>query len=351
MNRQIQSRQAGEYRARGTLLRLWCAASIWRTLMTRVLPLCGTASWWTGLICLLPGFLAAALWRLILHVTGTSTLAEALRACWGGVGAVFGAVFLAVPLLLDGTASVTALITLFTQGVGTRGTQLTLALLTGGALLLSLHREGLARGAYFLRWGMAAAAGVMAAFALAGAEADHLFPLYGDGASSVATALQAGGSLAWPVVVLLTLRPSAGQGRRRSGILPAFAAVGAVVLLCLAVPHELLIRQEGLASLLLLPVRYVPNAVRVLGLCLMMLTFFLAIGAAAQQATDHLCMPWKHTPAWLPYGVLAALFFTQAGNISRLWRWLGMAEPWLLLPLAALALVSLPVAYLRRKRL
>ena len=40
-----------------TLLRLMCAVSVWRTLMTRVLPLAGCASWWAGLVCLLPGLI------------------------------------------------------------------------------------------------------------------------------------------------------------------------------------------------------------------------------------------------------------------------------------------------------
>lgn len=349
MSRQALSRTDGERRARGALLRLLCAVSVWRTVMTRVLPIAGAAAWWTALLCLLPGFLAAALLRFIMFLTETDTLAEAMRACLGRAGAVLLSAVMTALLLVEGVSSVTALITLFTQGVGTRGTQLTLALLTGVVLLFSLHREGLARGAYFLRWGMAAAAIVPAVFLLSDARVDHLFPLYGDGVPSVLEALRAGGSLAWPVALLLTAEPASGQGRLRSAILPVFSAVGAVLLLTLAVPHELLIRQDGLAALLLLPIRYVPNAVRVLGLSVMLLVFFLGIGASVQLASLHLSMPMKRNQAWLPYGVLAAMFLTQAADPALLWAALGCIEPWLLAPLAALVLLGVPIAIIRRK--
>lgn len=349
MNRQKLSRIDGEHRAQGTLIRLLCAVSIWRTAMTRVLPLCGSAAWWTTLLCLLPGFAVTMLLRLLMGLTHTATLTEALRACLGMIGAVLISLTFTVLLLLDGVTSITALITLFTEGLGTRGTQFTLAVLTGVVLLFSLQREGLARAAHFLRWGMIAAAVLLAAFLLTDAKLDNLFPLHGDGDSSVLAALKAGFSLAWPIALLLTVPPSAGQGRLRSGVLPAFGAAAAVFLLTLIVPHELLNRQEGLAALLLLPTRYAPNALRVIAMCLLMLAFFLSIGAAAQLGTDHLCMPWKSVPAWLPYVLLAAMFLSQAGDVSQLWTWLGRIEPWLLAPLAGLAAICLPIAFIRRK--
>ena len=63
MNRQTASRRDGERRAQVTLIRILCAVSIWRTAMTRLLPLCGGAAWWVTLVCLMPGFLVAALLR------------------------------------------------------------------------------------------------------------------------------------------------------------------------------------------------------------------------------------------------------------------------------------------------
>ncbi len=346
MIQQLHARQSGETRAQTCLIRLLCAVSIWRTLMTRVLPLCGAAAWWVGLVCLLPGFAVAALWRAVMARNHAATLTEAVRASLGRFGAVLLSLTLAALLLVDGVSAITALITLFTEGLGTRGTQFTLAALTGIALLFSLHREGLARAAVLLRWGMLAAALLLAAFLLPGAKADHLFPLYGEGTVSVLTALKAGASLGWPVTLLLTVEPMPGRSRLAGAVLPSFAAVAALLLLSLTVPQELLTRQEGMAALLLLPTRYAPNALRVVAMCLIMLTFFLSIGAAAQLGTAHLCMPWSRVPAWLPYALLAAMFLSQTASPARLWELLACAEPWLLAPLAVLAILSL----IRRKK-
>lgn len=349
MNRQTASRRDGERRAQVTLIRILCAVSIWRTAMTRLLPLCGGAAWWVTLVCLMPGFLVAALLRGTMALTRTTTLNEAARACLGVAGGFLLSLVLAALLLLDGVTSITALITLFTEGLGTRGTQLTLAILTGVVLLFSLHREGLARAAHFLRWGMVAAAMLLAACLLTDARLDSFFPLYGEGDASVLAALKAGGSLAWPVSLLLTLEPPIGQGRLRSAILPAFAAVAALLVLAATVPHELLIRQEGMAGLLLLPAHYASNALRVLAMCLTMLAFFLSIGASAQLGTASLCMPWQRVPAWLPYAVLAGMFLTQAADVSSLWDTLQAIEPWLLTPLAGIAILCLTIALIRRK--
>lgn len=350
MNRQIRARADGERRAQLTLIRLLCAVSVWRTMMTRILPLCGASAWWTGLLCLLPGAVAALLFRAAMTLTRSSTLTEAIRVCLGQIGAMGISLLLGVLLLLDGVSSITALITLFTEGLGTRGTQFTLAILTGVMLLFSLHREGLARAAVFLRWGMIGAAVLVAAFLLGDARIDNLFPFQGDGAASVPGALKAGASLGWPLALLLTVAPCAGKGRLRSGVLPVFCAVAAIFLLTLSIPHEQLVRSSGLASLLLLPTRFSPNALRVLAMSLLMLAFFLSIGASAQMATTHLGMPWKSVPAWVPYGLLAGMFITQAANISRLWQGLGRIEPWLIVPLAALALLCLSIARIRRKK-
>ena len=125
--------------------------------------------------------------------------------------------------------------------------------------------------------------------------------------------------------------------------------MGALWLLLLTVPHELLARHRGLAMLLLLPTHYASNALRVIALSQLMLSFFLAIGGCAQTAVRQLCLPMKHPPAWLPYALLAALFLTQIMDTTALWRWLGIVEPWLLLPLAAMAVLTLLGAWIRRK--
>lgn len=349
MNAQSRSRMDGERRAQGTLLRLLCAASIWRTAMTRVLPLCGGAAWWVALLCLLPGFGVAALLRLVMNLTRTATLSEAVRACLGKTGAAAASMVLTALLLVEGVSGMTALMTLFTQGIGTRGTQLTLAVLTGVILLFSLHREGLTRAVHFLRWGMAAAALLVAVYLAGDARLDHLFPLYGDGRSSVWQGLQAGMSLAWPIALLLTVESSRGRQRLIGGILPAFCAVGALLLLTLAVPHEILLQSGGVARSLLLPVRFAPNAVRVIGQSLMMLVFFLSIGASAQMAASSVCLPLGKKLEWLPYVLVGGLILSQAADASALWALLEQIGPWLLAPLLALAILCLPAALIRRK--
>ena len=351
MNGQTLARMKGEWWACGSLIRLLCAVAIWRTAVTRILPLCGSAAWWTMLMCLLPGFAVALLLRWVMRLSGSATIPEAIRSCLGKWGAAAFSIYLAIALLVEGVSAMTALTTLFTEGIGTRGTQLTLALLTGGVLLLCLHRNGLARAVYFLRWGMGAAAVVVAVFLLSDARLDHLFPIYGRGDGGVFTAVQAGFSMAWPVVLLLTVPPSSGQSRLRSGLCPAIGAVAAIFLLALVIPQEWLEPQEGLASLLLLTLRYSPNALRVLALCLLMLAFFLSIGAAVQLGTEHLCLPFQSVPVWLPYVLLVAVLFSQAGDVSRLWRWLGRIEPWLLVPLSAFACVGLLITFVRRIKL
>ncbi len=345
-----RARVHGERRAEATLLRLLCAVSIWRTAAARILPLCGASAWWVTLLCLLPGFIAAALLRLTMRITQTRTLQEAIRACLGRAGGIAVSVLLALLLAVEGTASMTALITLFTQGIGTKGTQLTLALLTGAMLLFSLHREGLPRAAHFLRWGMMGAAALLGACLLPGARLDYLYPLYGAGRASAAAAVKAGFSLAWPVVLLLNMPPAAGEVRLRSAVRPACCAVGALLLTNLTIPHELLRESAGLAEALLLPVRYAPNALRVLAQSLMMLTFFIAIGAAAHSAARHLCAPVGRMPGWLPHGLIGLLVISQAGDVSRLWEALGCIEPCLVLPLLVLSLLALIAALLRRRK-
>lgn len=350
MKCQASARMEGERRALATMIRLLCAVSIWRTAMTRILPLGGTSAWWVTLLCLVPGVFAAAVMRMVMRLTRSATVTEGLRACLGRGGAYLLCGALAVPLLVEAAADVTALITLFTEGAGTRGTQITLALLTGGALIFSLHRDGLARGAYFLRGLLVAGAMVLGGFLLARSKADHLFPIWGVGRTALTPAIGAGWSLAWPVSLLLTIEPACQQGRLRGAVLPVFAPVGALLIITLAIPHELLIRQSALAQLMLLPAMYLPNALRLLWLCLLMLAFFLVIGASVQLASAQVASVLPRVPGWLSGALLAVLVLLQAGEPSVLWRSLAFLEPWLLLPLEALAMVCLPIAFIRRNQ-
>ena len=146
-----------------------------------------------------------------------------------------------------------------------------------------------------------------------------------------------------------TVEPIAGKGRLYGACTPLFSSTAAVLVTTLVIPHELLTRLTGLAGALLLPIQYASNAMRVLTLSLLMLTFFLAIGASAQAGASTLMSCAKEAPGWLPGALVAGMFLTQAADASVLWSLLGIVEPWLLLPLAVLTVVCIPIALYRRK--
>lgn len=342
------ARQAGEQRTRLSMVQLLCVTSILRTLLTKIIPLAGSAGWWTALLCFLPGLLTVLLLRLVMRLTGVSTLQECVRACLGRrLGSVLPAVLLSGLLLLDGAASLTALVTMFTQGIGTRGTQLTMALLTCGVLLCCLHREGLPRAVHLLRPVMLASAAIILVCAGPNLHPDGFFPLHGDGAASIRTALQQGMSLAWPLVLLLTM-PSETSNRAAASVPPLSFCAGTLLFLVLVCPHEQLIHQQTLAGSLLIPAVYTSSAVRTLAQCLAMLTLFLGTGSAVQLASEQLCAPAGDGPSWLPYVLLALLAGTQLLNPASLWQGLSILTPWLLAPLTMLGVLCLILLPFRR---
>ena len=348
MKSQIQSRVSAELHAGFALRQLLCVVFIWRGMMTIVLPVCGSSAWWTSLIFLLPGAAVALLLRWVMRLTKTTTITEAARACLGKYGAVGCSILLASLLLVEAVSTLTALLTVFTQGVGTRGTQFTLAVLTGAVLLCCLHREGLPRAVYMLRWVMLAAAAVIVLFLLADAQVSNLFPLLVETQGSQIMVLQAGFSLGWPLVLTLTVPSCRKRGRLSGGFCAASVAVGLMLVTVLSIPHEVLRANNTLSAWLLLPIRYQSNAVRLVGLCLLMLSFFLALGGAVQMASASLLAPCKKQSGWLPALVLSGTVLTQTVDIQRLWAILQAAEAWLLLPLAVMAVIIFPIACCRR---
>lgn len=349
MNQQVQARMNGERYAALSLRQLMCGVFIWRTMMTSLLPLCGSATWWVALVGLLPGVAVAWLFRWTMQLTGAATVTDAVRACMGRVGGAAFSILLASLLLVEGLTTLTTLLTVFTQGVGTRGTQFTLAVLTGVVLLCCLHREGLPRAVYLLRWGMLVLV-IIVAYALTKVvELSNLYPLYGTGTERVSTAMVKGMSLGWPFLLMLTVPSCKKRGRLGSGALSVMLALGLVLLTVLTMPHECIVQQKSVANGLLLPVWYQSNAVRVAGLCLLMLCFFMALGGAVQIASECLTAPFSRAMGWFAYVLLAVLVMIQALDITTLWAILQQMQPWLLLPLAVLALMMLPIVYFRRK--
>ena len=346
----LAARLRGERRAVQCMIRLVAVTSMLRTLLTRVLPLAGAASWWMTVVCLLPGLLVYGLLALVLRLTQTAVLTDAMRACFGRFGAWLLAAVLTALLLLDGASSMTALITLFTEGIGTEGTQFTLALLTGAVLCFCLHREGLPRGVFFLRWLMLGALALLALDWLSMSHFDGLFPVLGDGVPALMTAGEAGASLAWPLLLLLTAEPVRPGVRLRPVIPVALICFGVVLLACLSIPHELLVTHHDLSGSLMEMTLHLHPAVRMVAICLLLLTLFLTLGGTAHLLSGALSAPTGRGYGWLPFAAVALMVLSQLSDIRRLWALLGTVEPWLLCPLAALGAAALPVALIKRRR-
>lgn len=336
----IQIREAGERRALRTQVRLLACVSILRTAVTRILPLCGSAGWWMAAACMVPALCVYALCRWAMYRTHTNVLTDCVRSLLGSWGVWALSILLVVMLLWDGASSMTVLITMFTEGIGSEGTQTTMAALTAAALLLCLNREGLARGAYFLRWLILGVLAIAVINLLAMGSWDHLFPWMGSGEASAGAAFCAGMSLGWPLILLLMMKPVIpGQSRLMDGVLPA----GLCALVCLsivwAVPCELLISHPALADSLLLPVVFLSPLVKIMVYSLWMLVLFLQIGSAARISADYILAPSGRELRWLAGALVIALAATQMTSIGGLWRILGLVEPWLLAPLAPLSVV------------
>lgn len=346
----IAVRLLGERRARRTLVQVIAIASIWRTAMTDLLPMAGCGLWWTALTCLLPGLAVTALLSLAMRLNCSATLPELARSCLGPIGGWLVSLLLAGALAVEAVSAMSALIAVFTRGVGTRGTQITLALLTGGALLPSLHREGLARAAYLLRWVLLGGAVLAAATGLGAVRLDNLYPLLGNGGASVKSALCISWSLGWPFVLLLTIPQEEKRPRLCDAAPVVLLVTAALAFLCLTIPHEVLLAGGSMAQRLLLMARYAPSAVQVLLLSVIMLAFFLAIAGAVQGAAVSLLMPARNPPGWLPHAVLIAVIALQCLPFAALQRGISSLSPWLLLPFALLCALCLPMAIIRRKR-
>lgn len=330
-----EQRASAQRGANQAMLRLLAVTSILRTVLTQLLPLVGSAGWWAVPVCLAPGLAACGLGAALLRRTGTTTLQEAVRASLGRIGLICLCAALAALVLLDGAASMTALITMFTQGIGTEGTQVTMALFTAGAMLFCLTREGLPRGIWLLRWPLLAGWAIVAAQMALQARADGLYPVLGDGWPAIRTALVQGSGLGWPLLLTLTVSPPQGKRRLRP-LLPGIAlCCAAVLLLCLGSPHERLTRGGSLSEHLLEFVLPLPAAHRTLAQCLMMLMFFLSIAASAVLAADAVSMPWRGK-GWSAGAVVVLLALTQCADVRALWQWLAGAQRYALLPLLAL---------------
>ena len=343
----LAQRQLGERLALRSQWRLVACVSILRTAVTGVLPLAGAAAWWVTLACLLPGLLLYALGCLGLRMTNTDNLPDCLRALLGQAGAWVICLMVAAALVLDSLCSMTVLITFFTQGIGSAGQQWTLAAVAAGMLLFCLNREGLARGCYFLRRLMLALTGIVLLGLIGMGRVDHLAPWLGDGQPGVSAAIRAGIGMGW-VFVLPLMEPPVRVRHMAAPLAPALLCVAAVGCINLALPHELLVTHAALADSVVQTVAYQVPAVRLAAICLWMLGLFLCLGSTASLGTKYVLASTGRELVWLPGVIVVIAAALQATDVCALWQGLRAAVPWLLLPLAAGAVLSLLAGWRRR---
>lgn len=242
----IQKRRAGQRQTQNALIGLLSAVSMTRIGLTQLLPLCGSAAWWLSAACMLPGLCVYGAFRLLLRRTHTRTLTDCARKLLGNFGGILIMLALILPLLLDGAASLTALITFFTEGIGARGSQFTLTLLTASVMLIALNRDGLPRGVYLLRHVLFVAAAIIAINALLDAHPDGIVPLLGEGVPPLLSGIRSAWGMSW--VLLLLLEFPAEEGARRTPAMLAGLLPCPVILLLLSLGNSARIDRAGAQS-------------------------------------------------------------------------------------------------------
>lgn len=323
-----QMRLQGSRLARVCQVQLWCAVSMARTVVTEVLPLCGSAGWWVAPLCMMPGLAVYGLMAAVMRWKKQPTLLEGIRAATGKAGIWIVSALLGLLLLLDGAATMTALVTIFTEGIGTEGTQITMALLTLAALMGCMHQDGLAWGIWLIRRVLLGLSVAIAMMLLNMMRPDGIHPVMGQGSAAVAAAFKASMSLGWPLILLLTVEDD-GRGRCLHPIPPVSVVVCVGVLLCLTYPCEVLVRTGGLAERMLLGAMHLQPALRTLVHALEMLVLLLGLASAVQLSAGQWLVPSGRELGWLPYAMAALLTATQGKDIHVLWEGLNFLLRWL----------------------
>jgi len=336
----LQQRLMADRSCHRCLLRFLCVVSVLRSVLTLVVPVAGSASWWLVPALLIPGTVCFVVVSGCMRATKTTTLGECTGRLLGRWGSAVAGWMAALLLVVDGMTTMTTLVCFFVEGIHTVGTQVVMTLLTCAVLVWCLDQAGLPRGIWLLKWVMLAAAVIVGANLVGMAKMDHLYPWLGNGRWSVWEALKAGAGLSWPLVLLLTQPPvREGTSHVRELPLPLLSMLAGTALLLAAFSNEALTSIGTLAQALTLPVMYLHPAVKMLMQCLLMLALFLLLAAqvhtAFAQVKDALPRRW----AYVPHAMVVVIGLTQLLPIKRLWSVLRIAQPWLLLPIVALTLV------------
>lgn len=335
----LQQRIEAQWRTQTALLRLVCIVSIGRTLLTRILPLCESAAWWMSIVCMVPGITLYGAYIYLMKRRQVTSLQDLGRKCLGQGGAWSVCLVLGILLMFDGTTSMTALVTFFTQGIGAHGTQFMLALVTSGVMLLCLRKEGLSRGVYLLRRVLGVCGILAAVNALLDARWDSLLPVFGESVPVLWQAFAAGWSLAWPMLILLTCPHPQGMRYGRMVLPVIFSAPVLMLVICLVIPPEIIMAQQGLAIRLVLPTLFLHPAVRTLVQCLLMMTLFLSVTGCAQLTARFVIAPMHTEGKKVPYGLIIVMTMTQLLDVNRLWQALESISSWFLVPWGLLFMV------------
>lgn len=281
------SRQRSERRCMHSLLRLIAAVSIARTVLMEIVPAAGCAAWLVTAACLVPGLLLSAALSWFLRIRSIETLPDLADQAGGRFDSTVLSVTVALALLVDAARSMQALLFFFTEGIGSEGSPLSIALLTLAVLLMCLRQDGLPRAVFFLRRLMLAVLLIVAWGLAVSVRLDHLVPLTMPQGRGLLRLFHAQASLGWPLI--LPLMTPAPKRRSPAEALPVVCGcvVGAL-LLCLSMPDELLRTRSAPAAALLTPVFLQPAAMRMLACCLLMLAFFLTISGSVSIAANSL---------------------------------------------------------------
>lgn len=342
----IERRHQAESRTRQSAAGLLTAAAIWRTSVWSLAPGSGSACWWIIPLCAVPGVLMALAASSALKCSGVQTLPEAFRKMLGRRGASLWKATLALLLLAEALMMMTALITFFTRGIGTQGTPLTLALLSGGVLIACMHRDGLPRGIFLVRWVLVGAGLIAAVDALLMARWDHIFPIGGEGAEVNMSALLSGSGMAWP----LTLFHQEQRRHLTKSALPLTLAAGVVfpVALLLMFPHEWLLNLQNAPEKFTAIIRHLHPGVHTLCQCLWMLMLFLGCGVSLHHVSE--LADGENRFPWLPWLLVAATSASQAADACAL---VAVLRPMIvfgwMIP-AFLLLILLLVSFFKRER-
>lgn len=336
-----------ESRSRLTMWRFFAASVMLRHAAELVAAQGGAAGWWLTALCMLPALLVYSLLALALRLVRCGSIPALAECLFGRHGRRVVMLITALALLIEGGASLAALTTVFVDGVGTAVSGAVFAAAAAAVLCLCTERDGLLYGIGLLRWVLGAFAALILVNALGQARFDHLCPPGGDGPASWWETFRMWWSLGWPVILLLYEEPVEDAGR--GWTIPPVIAAGAALVLCLALPHELLTLPRTLAERLLLPGLCLEPGNRVLLMCLWTAGMGLSAVISAVRATDCLTHPGSNAAKWLPCLLIALYAAVHLAGMNALETWLDALDGWLLAPFSLLTAAFLPMAWFRRK--